>query len=102
MVQFKRVCDSNGDSKSIAMWLLPFFMAESPAASVNIHLTSRKNVDASAIISRKIERQERICSYIEIVIYPRDAFPTGNVIVKEVLEIELFKMYSNQTAVQFA
>lgn len=52
--QFKRVCDPNGVSEDVSMWLLPFFMTKSPAASLSTRLTLSKDVDAPAIVRRGI------------------------------------------------
>lgn len=41
--QFKRACVSNDLSKGVAMWLLPFFMAEPPATSLTIPMTPKKD-----------------------------------------------------------
>lgn len=56
--QFERVCDSNGESKGVAIWFLPFSTAESPAASLTICFTSTNNDDTPLQVRREIERQK--------------------------------------------
>lgn len=53
--QSKSACDSNEVLRGVAMWLLSFFMAKSPAASSTIWFTPTNNDDALLLIRRKIE-----------------------------------------------
>lgn len=58
--QFLRAYDSNQASEGVAKWLLPFLVAKSPVALLSILLTPTKDVDASALVRRKIEIQKHI------------------------------------------
>lgn len=98
--QFKQACDSNGVPEGVATWLLPFSMAKSPAASITICLTPTNNYDAPLLVPRKIDGQERIYTSIETVSYLPISYAIDVVIAKAALEIELFRKYSAQTAVQ--
>lgn len=42
--QFDKVCDFNGESEGIEMYLLPLLMAKFPAASPTIYLKPRKTM----------------------------------------------------------
>lgn len=77
-------------------------MAKSPAASLTIYLTSRKDVDASTLVRREFKGQKRIYLHVEAVNYLLNAYATNDEIANVASKIESFKKLSSQTAAQFA
>lgn len=102
--QFKRAFDFNRVSHGAYMWLLLSIAAKSPAASLTIRLTVRKdvNVDSLAILHCRIEGYKRICMYVGEVNYLPKAYASNDVIAKAASEIKSFKKLPNQMAVQFS
>lgn len=43
--QVKMACDINRVPESVAMWVLPFFLAKSPTASFTIRVTLRDDIN---------------------------------------------------------
>lgn len=53
--QLNKACDSNGVPEGVTMWLLLFFLAKSPAASLTIRTTPRKGQGDFSYERRKVE-----------------------------------------------
>lgn len=100
--QFKRACDSNGVLEGLAMWLLSFFMAKSPAASLTAEVTSEKDPGDYFDRCRGVKRQERIYAYFKVANYRLSSYATKDVIAKAAADTGIFKQRPGQTAVRFA
>lgn len=81
------------------MWLLPFFMTKSIAASLSIRLAPRKDLGAPASERRGIEGQDRIYMYVEAVSYLLNSYVTDDVIAMAALKIMSLKKFTSQSAV---
>lgn len=77
-------------------------MAKSPAASLNIHLTPKTNIDIPAVVRCEIEGQACIYTCVALVNYIRTSNVTDDVIAKPTLEIGSSQKFLNPTAVQIA
>lgn len=100
--QFKKACYSKGVSENVAMWLFPLFMAMSPAASLPIQMTPRKDSGDYLYKRRGAVEQERNYAYVDSVNYLLYFYATDDVIAKAAAEIEAFKQRSRQTTVSLA
>lgn len=78
------------------------FTAKSSATSITIRLTPKNNDDAPLLAYQGTKGQEHIYTYIEAVNCLLNSYATADVVAKAASEIEPFKKYNNQTAVQFA
>lgn len=77
-------------------------MAKAQAASLTISLLPTNENEAPYQHQRGMEGQKLIYTYVYTDSYLLNSYETDDVIEKSASEIDLFLMYNNQTAVQFA
>lgn len=100
--QFESACSSNRVLEGIAVCVLPFFLSDYSAASLNIILTFTNSIDAPLLVRRGTEGQEYIYMFIDAVNYLLNLYATDDVLAKAATEIGPFKKYDNQKVVQLA
>lgn len=100
--QFKRAYDFYGVLESVAMWLLPFLMVKSPAASLKTRMIPKKDSEQYWYDDHEVEGKKHIFAYVEAVSYLLNAYATDGVISKADAEFKAFKYRPGQTAVIFA
>lgn len=86
--QLKKARYSNGISKSVAMWLLFFFMTKFPAILLSIRMTPKKDSGDYLDRCRVAKEQERTKEYVEAVHYLLKLYATDVVNARAAAEIE--------------
>lgn len=87
--QFKRSCDSNRVSKSMALWILPNFMRKDPRASFN-------NLIVPIFVSHDAYARpgaggDRTGTYAEVVHHQLKWYATNSNIANDTSEISKFR-----------
>lgn len=97
----ERACDSSGVSEGLAMWLLNFFVVESPAALLTICLKPKIDRVDYWEGRRGVEKRERIYVFVEAANYLLNFDATNNVVAIAITKIEAFKQRPGRTTMSF-